>query len=61
MWTGRLVENIRALLCINSSVGISSICTTLRDDTGNIITVDQEEFPDVDCNEVFPNIFVGNM
>ena len=60
MGIGRLIENMRALLfCINSSVGISPICTNLRDHTGNImINVDQEEFPEVDCNEVFPNIYL---
>ena len=60
MGTERLVENMRALLCTNSSSGVIRICGGKRDSSGNFVTVNQEEFPGVDCNEVFPNLFLGN-
>ena len=58
----RLVENMRALLCTNSPSGISPEYGghRSRDQRGNLITVDQDEFPGVDCNEIFPNLFLGN-
>ena len=55
MGSERLVESLRHLLCTNIS-GPGG----LRDNSGNLITVDQKEFPGVDCSEVFPNLFLGN-
>ena len=56
----RLVENMRALLCTNSSSGVFPQCGAQRSARGNLVTVDQDEFPGVDCNEVFPRLFLGN-
>lgn len=45
----RDVEKLRALLAVNSSAGIFP---KLR--------MCNPEFPDVDCNEVFPHLYLGN-
>ena len=58
--TLRLVESMRALLCTNSPSGIFPECGGQRDVHGNVITVDQDEFPGVDYNEIIPNLFLGN-
>ena len=60
METERLVQNMRALLCVNSSLGIFPSGGSPRDNSGNLITVDQVQFPGVDCSEVFSDIFIGN-
>ena len=60
METQRLVQNMRALLCVNSSLGIFPSGGSPRDNSGNLITVDQVQFPGVDCSEVFSDIFIGN-
>ena len=60
METERLVQDMRALLCVNSSLGIFPSGGSPRDNSGNLITVDQVQFPGVDCSEVFSDIFIGN-
>ena len=46
----KVVDYLKALCCINSSIGIRSTATF----------PDPELSPDVNCNQVYPNLFLGN-
>ena len=45
----KAVDYLKALCCVNSSIGIRST-----------VTFPDPDWPDVNCNQVWPNLFLGN-